>query len=272
MLCQLLLEWLQALGCATAYLNAPVAEAIHLPLIVAREFGLSSVDYQEPYRELRDFQLKVHAAGRRNVLVVDEAQALGASGLELVRLLSNLETEAHKLLQIVLFGQTELDALLEQQALRQIAQRISFGFRTEPLLLSLVGAYVGFRLQRCAISCRGMDVFAPAARNLLAQRSCGWPRLINIFLPIRPCWRPMAVDSLRCAWWRFRRRGDFGHIDLLPAGLTERLRQGLARGLAFTRLLSEPQLGLSAHGAACPVVALAGGKGINTGLITQLFA
>ncbi len=229
MLCRLLLERLQALGCATAYLNAPVAEAKHLPLIVAREFGLNPADHQEPYRELREFLLQAHAAGRRNVLVVDEAQALGAPGLELVRLLSNLETEAHKLLQIVLFGQAELDALLAQQTLRQIAQRIGFGFSTEPLPLPLVGTYVGFRLQRCAVTYRGMEVFAPAARNLLAQRSGGWPRLVNILADKAMLaaygWRQPQVSlaAMQAAV------ADCAATHLPPVTWTERLRQRFAR-------------------------------------------
>lgn len=180
LLCRLLLDRLEAAGCNTAYLNAPVADAAQLPLIVAREFGITPSDYLEPYRDLREFLLRECAHGRRNVLVVDEAQALGERGLELIRLLSNLETETHKLLQIVLFGQSELDALLHRPVLRQIAQRISFSFATKPLPPSLVPHYVGFRLQRCTTGYRGQDLFTPAAMTLLARTSNGWPRLINL--------------------------------------------------------------------------------------------
>ncbi len=180
LLCRLLLNRLHAAGCQTAYLNAPVTEAKYLPLIVAREFGITPTDHREPYRDLRAFLLQSHAQGKRNVLVVDEAQALGASGLELIRLLSNLETGTEKLLQIVLFGQAELDTLLQSVALRQIAQRIGFHFTTQSLPAALTGCYVGFRLQRCARTYRGQELFMPGALQLLAQRSGGLPRLINL--------------------------------------------------------------------------------------------
>lgn len=180
LLCRLLLSRLEAEGVNTAYLNAPVTEAKYLPLIVAREFGLTPADHREPYRDLRDYLLQQFAQGKRNVLIVDEAQALGESGLELIRLLSNLETATHKLLQIVLFGQTELDKLLQRVMLRQIAQRIAFSFATKPLPQSLIPAYVGFRLQRCAQGYRGQELFAPAALHRLGKASGGWPRLVNL--------------------------------------------------------------------------------------------
>lgn len=180
LLCRLLLDRLDAAGCNTAYLNAPVAESKHLPLLVAREFGITPSDHLEPYRDLREYLLREFSHGRRNILVVDEAQALGVGGLELIRLLSNLETETHKLLQIVLFGQAELDGLLQGMMLRQIAQRISFSFTTKPLPQNLVGHYIGFRLQRCTSTYRGQDLFSTAALEKIAQSSMGWPRLINL--------------------------------------------------------------------------------------------
>lgn len=180
LLCRLLLGRLEAEGVNTAYLNAPVTEAKYLPLIVAREFGITPADHREPYRDLREFLLGQFAQGKRNVLIVDEAQALGESGLELIRLLSNLETETHKLLQIVLFGQVELDQLLRRVMLRQIAQRITFNFTTKPLPQSLIPAYVGFRLQRCALGYRGQELFAPAALYRLGKVSGGLPRLVNL--------------------------------------------------------------------------------------------
>jgi MSHA biogenesis protein MshM len=180
LLCRLLLDRLEASGCNTAYLNAPVVEPRNLPLIVAREFGITPTDHLEPYRDLREFLLRETAHGKRNILVIDEAQALGSEGLEIIRLLSNLETEIHKLLQIVLFGQAELDALLARPELRQIAQRISFAFTTKPLPAALVPHYVGFRLQRSTTGYRGSALFTPKAMELLAYASRGWPRLINL--------------------------------------------------------------------------------------------
>ena len=180
LLCHLLLTRLDRLGVNTAYLNAPVADPLHLPAIVTREFGAEPGGGAETYRGLGEFLLREFAAGRRNVLVIDEAQALGARGLELIRLLSNLETGAHKLLQIVMFGQPELDRLLARPALRQIAQRIAFGFTTQPLPAALAGDYVRHRIGLCASDEAAPDLFDPAATALLADSSRGWPRLINI--------------------------------------------------------------------------------------------
>jgi len=231
LLCRLLLDRLEAAGCNTAYLNAPVAEAAHLPLIVAREFGITPSDHLEPYRDLREFLLREFAHGRRNVLVVDEAQALGERGLELIRLLSNLETETHKLLQIVLFGQAELDALLAQPALRQITQRISFNFTTMPLPTGLIGSYVSFRLQRCAANYYGHELFTPAALALLARASRGWPRLINL----------LADKALLAAYSAQARQVTPGHIRAamrdsghlnLPLSWAERLRSRWQRAAA----------------------------------------
>lgn len=227
LLCRLLLDRLEAAGCNTAYLNAPVADARNLPLIVAREFGITPSDRLEPYRDLREFLVSAFSHGRRNILVVDEAQALGESGLELVRLLSNLETETHKLLQIVLFGQAELDTLLQRPALRQINQRISFSFHTLPLPACLVGRYVGFRLQRCAAA-PGNEFFTSPAMALLAHASRGWPRLINL----------LADKALLAAYGAQTRQIGLGHVRAaiadsrhlaLPLPWAERLRQRWAQ-------------------------------------------
>ncbi|MEJ0063345.1 MAG: AAA family ATPase [Alphaproteobacteria bacterium] len=202
LLCRLLLDRLEALAVNTAYLNAPVTDPKYLPLIVAREFGVEPSDHCEPYRDLREFLLREFAHGRRNVLVIDEAQALGAQGLELVRLLSNLETETHKLLQIVLFGQKELDGLLARHDMRQVAQRITFSFSTRPLPRDQVAAYVRYRLQRCAEGYHGPDLFSPAAVKLLTAASRGWPRPINI----------LADKALIAAYGAGGKRVERAHI------------------------------------------------------------
>ena len=180
MLCRMLLEQLKTFPVNTAYLNAPMAiTPAELPRLVLREFGLEDkTDYDAHL--LRAFMLGEHAKGKRNVLIVDEAQALGAEGLEAIRLLSNLETSTHKLLQIVLFGQTELDKLLRRRALRQIAQRLNFSFATRPLSAPAAAAYVRFRLDRSARNNACRIRFAPKALSFLAKASQGLPRVIHI--------------------------------------------------------------------------------------------
>src|SRR5215510_6481908 len=121
--------------------------------------------------------LNSHADGRRVVLVVDEAQNLAPEVLEQVRLLTNLETETQKLLQIILIGQPELRALLDRTELRQLAQRITGRYHLDPLSRDESAAYVRHRL-RVAGATR--EVFANGALREISRLSGGVPRLINI--------------------------------------------------------------------------------------------
>src|SRR5512143_1649721 len=113
---------------------------------------------------LRDLQtqlIDLYGAGRRVVVMIDEAHAMPEETLEQVRLLSNLETSRHKLLQIVLFGQPELDEALAKPTLRQLKDRITHSFRTRPLLADEVAKYVSFRMR--AAGYKGPEVFSAAA-------------------------------------------------------------------------------------------------------------
>jgi len=179
MLCRLLLqEIVRTDNCA--YLNAPIEDLKLLPMVVCREFGIVPADPNDPYTALTEFLLRQHAEGRHNILVVDEAQALGRSGLEIVRLLSNLETETKKLLQIVMFGQVELNKLLQHHSLRQVAQRINFSFETKPLTRELAIRYIEHRVDRSSIEQVHHDLFDRSALNLIASASRGIPRVINL--------------------------------------------------------------------------------------------
>ena len=126
---------------------------------------------------LNSHLLRVHAAGRRVVLIVDEAQTLSPELLEQVRLLTNLETAKQKLLQIILIGQPELRDLLDRADLRQIAQRVTGRYHLEPLDADDTAAYVRHRM-RVAGALR--DVFSKSALRKLYRRAHGIPRLINV--------------------------------------------------------------------------------------------
>ena len=121
--------------------------------------------------------LKAHAEGKRIVLVVDEAQNLAPEVLEQVRLLTNLETETQKLLQIILIGQPELRELLGRVELRQLAQRITGRYHLDPLSAEETSAYVRHRL-RVAGATR--EIFSNGALREIQRLSGGVPRLINI--------------------------------------------------------------------------------------------
>jgi len=121
--------------------------------------------------------LETHARGRRVVLIVDEAQNLGTETLEQVRLLTNLETATTKLLQIILIGQPELRALLDQPELRQLAQRITGRYHLNPLTAEETAGYVKHRMR---IAGATAEVFTPSALREIHRLSGGIPRVINV--------------------------------------------------------------------------------------------
>jgi MSHA biogenesis protein MshM len=127
---------------------------------------------------LQERLIESFARGRRTVVLIDEAHAMPEDALEQVRLLSNLETSRHKLLQIVLFGQSELDDILAKLSMRQLKDRITHSFRTRPLSAAEVATYVSFRMR--AAGYRGPDVFTPPALSRIARASGGLTRRINI--------------------------------------------------------------------------------------------
>jgi MSHA biogenesis protein MshM len=129
-------------------------------------------------QNIQERLLKLAAEGKPVVLVIDEAQAMPHETIEALRLISNLETESRKLIQIVLFGQPELDTMLSQPGLRQLAQRISFQYHLQPLSPSAITSYVQHRLSQAGIS--NGSVFSSSALRVLARASQGIPRLINL--------------------------------------------------------------------------------------------
>jgi general secretion pathway protein A len=123
------------------------------------------------------YLLRAHAAGRRVVLVVDEAQNLAPEVLEQVRLLTNLETNTQKLLQIILIGQPELRELLARNELRQLAQRITGRYHLNPLSMEETTAYVRHRLRVAGATA---DIFNRFALEEIYRLSGGVPRVINV--------------------------------------------------------------------------------------------
>ena len=126
---------------------------------------------------LNQHLLAAHAAGRRVVLIVDEAQNLSGEVLEQIRLLTNLETAKQKLLQIILIGQPELREVLARTDLRQLAQRITGRYHLEPLEPDELRAYVRHRLE---VAGGRAEIFTPGALKALHQASGGVPRLVNV--------------------------------------------------------------------------------------------
>ncbi|MDE8811938.1 MSHA fimbrial biogenesis protein MshM [Aeromonas hydrophila] len=163
-----------------AWLPNPHLNPAELRIALALELGLAVRDQSE--LDLTDrihrHLIALHQQGSRVVVLIDEAQALPDETLEAIRLFGNLETESSKLLQIVLFGQPELDARLAKPHLRQLRQRIGFSYCLRPLRFDETRAYLEHRLQISGY--RGAPLFGGRALRQLWRASRGIPRLINI--------------------------------------------------------------------------------------------
>lgn len=147
---------------------------------ICREYGIDAV---EPSRSayidaLYTFLIEQNSSGRTVVLVIDEAQNLAPDVLEQVRMISNLETERDKLIQIILAGQPELNVVLRRHDLRQLNQRITVRCRLTPMKLDDTTRYINHRLK--ISGSRIPDIFSPAAVRRIYRFSRGIPRLINV--------------------------------------------------------------------------------------------
>ena len=177
-LCRVLMERLPA-EVETVFLANPSYSRSEILHAIAEELGRPADG--NPASALRDLQarlIELYAGGKRVVVMIDEAHAMPEDTLEQVRLLSNLETSRHKLLQIVLFGQPELDVALDKPTMRQLKDRITHSFRTRPLKVDETGNYVAFRMR--AAGYKGREVFTTAAISAIARASSGLTRRINV--------------------------------------------------------------------------------------------
>ena len=182
-LCRQLLHTLQG-ECVTAYIPNPDLGPKDLLLALAQELGLKLPQSATRHRLLDALYqcLLGHAAQGRSVVVcIDEAQVIPLRTVESLRLLSNLETEKRKLLQLVLLGQPELDRKLARVEIRQLLQRITFSEYLGPMAAVRVPAYLRHRLAIAAIdSSTDLDLFEPGAAQAIAHYSAGVPRLVNV--------------------------------------------------------------------------------------------
>lgn len=168
-------EWI------TAYIPNPNISPRTLLSAVAEELGCQlerDLDEHALMRAINYRLLTLAREAKRPVLCIDEAQAMSIETLEMVRLLTNLETEKRKLLQVVLFGQPELDEKLSQPEIRQLRQRITFEYRLSPLTRNELSHYLAHRLVVAGYS--GGALFSSAALRILYRASGGVPRLANI--------------------------------------------------------------------------------------------
>ncbi len=163
-----------------AYVFHPCLNSLELLQSINEELGLpaESESKRTLITHLRKFLVKERALGHRVVVIIDEAQNLDPAVLEELRLLSNLETETEKLIQIVLIGQPELEALLARQELRQLKQRITIQWELLPLNLEETRGYIQHRLN--VAGGKGKIRFEKAAVDMLYRYTQGIPRMINV--------------------------------------------------------------------------------------------
>ena len=165
---------------STVYLPNPCFSRDEILSAIARDLGLRNLPLSPEARlsALQQELLRRHALGQRVLLVVDEAHAMPPESLEEIRLLSNLETQSHKLVNIMLFGQPELDILLADPRLRQVRDRVVHRFELHALSADETGAYVDHRVR--AAGWKGAALFAPKAIEHLVRAAGGRVRRINL--------------------------------------------------------------------------------------------
>lgn len=180
LLCRKFMAMLDA-SFVTAYIPNPLLEPRTLMLALADELDITldrDVDQYHLLKAINHRLLVLARDGKRVLLCIDEAQAIPIESLEALRLLTNLETEKRKLLQIVLFGQPELDKKLAQEQIRQLTQRITFHYDLGLLTGDDLEFYVSHRLNVAGYA--GGRLFATDAIKALSIASGGIPRLVNV--------------------------------------------------------------------------------------------
>lgn len=235
MLCRVLMEHLPE-NVDTVYLANPSLSRDEILFTLADELrvNLATNRVSAVLRALQEHLIDLYARGRQVVVLIDEAHAMPAETLEEIRLLSNLESNRHKLLQIVLFGQPELNEVLNRSEMRQLKERITHNFALEPLLRSDIAQYIRFRMR--AAGYKGPDVFSPAALRLIASASLGLTRRVNI----------LCDKALLAAF-----AGNTHHIT--AAHVRAAIRDAEFRGAPV------PRLGLWLGGAAIALLLVGGG-------------
>ena len=246
LLCRQLLKTIQG-ECVTAYIPNPDMGPNDLLMALAQELAVVlpvPLNRHALLHALQASLLAHNAAGRRVVVCIDEAQAIPMRTVESLRLLSNLETEKRKLLQLVLLGQPELDVKLAHPDIRQLLQRITFSEPLGPMLPERIPVYLSHRLGRAAAGPQtDIQVFEPAAAQAIARFSRGVPRLVNV----------LAHKCLMLAYGEDVHRVTVAHVALAaqdtpgvvrPLPWWQRWRAAWARsGAGASRRLQEDAVG-----------------------------
>jgi MSHA biogenesis protein MshM len=219
LLCRKLLASLAVDGeFRTAYLPNPLLTPFELYLALAEELNISlpqGITMHDLVKRITESLVRLCKDGFKAVLCIDEAQTMSHDSLEALRLLSNLETEKQKLLQIVIFAQPELERMLEGSALRQLRQRITFSYRLPALDRQAVSGYVAHRLR--VAGAEGAGIFNEAALAAIFRASRGIPRLVNI----------LAHKSMMVAYGKGARSVGVGEVKAASRDTEDAVQPGL---------------------------------------------
>ena len=164
-----------------AYIPNPYLTPSELRKAVASELNVTltdQTDQQEFTQRIQRRLIQIHQENKGVVLIIDEAQALPVESIEALRLMTNLETESRKLMQVVLFGQPELDDKLSLPELRQLKQRVTFSYTLRLMDTDQVYQYVKHRMN--VADYQGGDLFNKKCCSLLSRASKGTPRIVNV--------------------------------------------------------------------------------------------
>jgi len=205
----------------TAYIPNPYLEPRSLLLALADEFRVKvdpAVDQHQLLKGLTLAMLNFAREGKRVLVCLDEAQAMPLESLEVLRLLTNLETEKRKLMQVVLFGQPELDDRLKQNSVRQLRQRISFQYVLKGLRKNELDRYLRHRL--AVAGYKGDTLFHRGAVDTMRRVTHGTPRLVNI----------IAHKALLLAYGEGRQQVLARHVRAAAADTPEARRDWMAWG------------------------------------------
>lgn len=210
-LCRKLMNSLGA-DYVVAYIHNPYIKPDSLLFAIADALSVTYTEKISQYVLLKLITKALndkYSEGKKVVVCLDEVQAMPVQTLEALRLLTNLETENSKLIQVVLFGQPELDALLNQPSVRQLKQRITFSYRLLPLNKIAMTAYIQHRLDIAGH--KGKNLFTKKAVDQIYRTSNGIPRLINI----------LCHKALLCAYGEGARKVTHKHIGAAVRDMEE---------------------------------------------------
>jgi len=205
------------------FLLNPNIQAEQVLYAIAYDLGVDVDDSKQSIQILHLLQKKlfeIYEEGKRVVLIIDEAQQMPLATLEEIRLLSNLETETEKLLQIIMFGQPELDEHIDTPSVRQLRERITYSFYLSPLTHALVETYLAFRLKKAGHQGRG--IFKQSAIKHLTKSSHGTLRRLNV----------LADKALLAAFLDQKAEVDAQHVKIALQDGAKGQKQGRTGAVA----------------------------------------